>query len=55
MRRSAYSKLPAKLDRERQLLQRNGKRFGRPLVLDAGQRQKIAERYAAGETISCAD
>ena len=30
----------------------NGKRFGRPVGLDAGQRRKIAERYAKGETIS---
>jgi DNA invertase Pin-like site-specific DNA recombinase len=29
-----------------------GKRFGRPLALDAGQRQMIAERYASGETIN---
>jgi DNA invertase Pin-like site-specific DNA recombinase len=28
-----------------------GKRFGRPVALDAGQRRKIAERYAQGETI----
>jgi DNA invertase Pin-like site-specific DNA recombinase len=30
----------------------NGKRFGRPVVLDQGQRRKIAERYAKGETIA---
>jgi DNA invertase Pin-like site-specific DNA recombinase len=30
----------------------NGKRFGRPVVLDAGQRHKIAKRYANGETIA---
>ena len=29
-----------------------GKRFGRPSALDAGQRRKIAERYAAGETMA---
>jgi DNA invertase Pin-like site-specific DNA recombinase len=29
-----------------------GKRFGRPLTLDASQRKVIAERYANGETIS---
>jgi DNA invertase Pin-like site-specific DNA recombinase len=29
-----------------------GKRFGRPTALDAGQRKKIAERYASGETIA---
>ncbi|WP_084810343.1 recombinase family protein, partial [Bradyrhizobium sp. NAS80.1] len=28
------------------------KRFGRPSALDAGQRQKIAECYAAGETMA---
>jgi DNA invertase Pin-like site-specific DNA recombinase len=30
----------------------NGKQFGRPKVLDTGQRKKIAERLANGETIS---
>ena len=30
---------------------RLGKQFGRPQALDAGQKRKIAERYAAGETI----
>jgi DNA invertase Pin-like site-specific DNA recombinase len=29
-----------------------GKKFGRPSALDAGQRKKIAERYAAGETMA---
>jgi uncharacterized protein (DUF433 family) len=29
-----------------------GTKFGRTPVLDAGQRRKIAERYASGETIS---
>lgn len=29
-----------------------GKKFGRPASLDAGQRRKIAERYAAGETMA---
>ena len=29
-----------------------GKKFGRPLALDVGQRRKIAERYAAGETMA---
>ena len=29
-----------------------GTKFGRPFVLDAGQRKKIAERYAAGETMA---
>jgi DNA invertase Pin-like site-specific DNA recombinase len=29
-----------------------GKQFGRRPVLDAGQRRKIAERYANGETIA---
>jgi DNA invertase Pin-like site-specific DNA recombinase len=28
----------------------NGKKFGRPSALDAGQKRKIAERYAVGET-----
>jgi DNA invertase Pin-like site-specific DNA recombinase len=28
-----------------------GKRFGRPMVLDPGQRKRIAERYANGETM----
>jgi DNA invertase Pin-like site-specific DNA recombinase len=31
---------------------KQGKRFGRPSALDAGQRRKIAERYAAGETMA---
>ena len=31
---------------------RKGTRFGRPSVLDAGQRKRIAERYAAGETMA---
>jgi hypothetical protein len=26
--------------------------FGRPAALDAGQRRRIAERYAAGETMA---
>jgi DNA invertase Pin-like site-specific DNA recombinase len=29
-----------------------GKQFGRPRLLDIGQRRKIAERYAAGETMA---
>jgi len=29
-----------------------GKKFGRPSALDAGQRRKIADRYAAGETMA---
>jgi DNA invertase Pin-like site-specific DNA recombinase len=29
-----------------------GKQFGRPAVLDAGQRRKIAERHAAGATMA---
>src|SRR5215471_10209209 len=29
-----------------------GTKFGRPFVLDAGQRKKFAERYAAGETMA---
>jgi len=31
---------------------KQGKKFGRPSALDTGQRRKIAERYAAGETIA---
>lgn len=31
---------------------KQGKRFGRPSALDAGQRRKIAERYASGETMA---
>ncbi len=31
---------------------RKGTKFGRPFVLDAGQRQRIAERYAGGETMA---
>jgi DNA invertase Pin-like site-specific DNA recombinase len=31
---------------------KQGKKFGRPSALDAGQRRKIAERYAAGETMA---
>jgi DNA invertase Pin-like site-specific DNA recombinase len=30
---------------------KQGKKFGRPAALDAGQKRKIAERYAAGETM----
>jgi DNA invertase Pin-like site-specific DNA recombinase len=30
----------------------NGKQFGGPTVLDAGQRKRVAERYAAGETMA---
>lgn len=30
----------------------NGKKFGRPGALDVGQKRKIAERYAAGETMA---
>jgi len=29
-----------------------GTKFGRPTALDAGQRRKIAERYAAGQTMA---
>jgi DNA invertase Pin-like site-specific DNA recombinase len=29
-----------------------GKKFGRPSVLDVGQKRKIADRYAAGETMA---
>src|SRR3954453_920245 len=29
----------------------NGKQFGRPTALDHGQRRRVAERYAAGETM----
>jgi DNA invertase Pin-like site-specific DNA recombinase len=29
-----------------------GTKFGRPTALDAGERRKIAERYAAGETMA---
>ena len=30
----------------------NGKQFGRPTALDHGQRRRVAERYAAGETMA---
>src|SRR6516165_7486533 len=30
----------------------NGKKFGRPSRLDVGEKRKIAERYAAGETMA---
>jgi len=30
----------------------NGKQFGRTTALDAGQRRRVAERYAAGETMA---
>ena len=30
----------------------NGKQFGRPPALDHGQRRRVAERYAAGETMA---
>jgi DNA invertase Pin-like site-specific DNA recombinase len=30
----------------------NGKKFGRPSALDHGQRRRVAERYAAGETMA---
>jgi DNA invertase Pin-like site-specific DNA recombinase len=30
----------------------NGKQFGRPTALDPGQRRRIAERYAGGETMA---
>ena len=29
-----------------------GTRFGRPSALDPGQRRRIAERYASGETMA---
>jgi DNA invertase Pin-like site-specific DNA recombinase len=29
-----------------------GKKFGRPSALDAGQKRKIAERYADGDTMA---
>jgi DNA invertase Pin-like site-specific DNA recombinase len=31
---------------------RKGTKFGRPSALDAGQRKRVAERYAAGETMA---
>ena len=31
---------------------RTGTKFGRPAALDPGQRRRIAERYAAGETMA---
>lgn len=31
---------------------KQGKKFGRPSALDVGQRRKIADRYAAGETMA---
>jgi DNA invertase Pin-like site-specific DNA recombinase len=31
---------------------RKGTKFGRPTVIDVSQRKKIAERYAAGETMA---
>jgi DNA invertase Pin-like site-specific DNA recombinase len=31
---------------------RKGTKFGRPSTLDVGQRRRIAERYAAGETMA---
>src|SRR6516164_6132725 len=31
---------------------RKGTKFGRPTALDTGQRRRIAERYAAGETMA---
>lgn len=31
---------------------KQGKQFGRPSALDAGQKRKIAERYAAGATMA---
>jgi DNA invertase Pin-like site-specific DNA recombinase len=31
---------------------RKGTKFGRPLALDAGQRRRVAGRYAAGETMA---
>jgi DNA invertase Pin-like site-specific DNA recombinase len=30
----------------------NGKQFGRPTALDHGQRRRVGERYAAGETMA---
>ena len=30
----------------------NGKQFGRPTALDAGQRRRIAERYCTGESMA---
>jgi DNA invertase Pin-like site-specific DNA recombinase len=31
---------------------RKGTKFGRPTVIDVSQRKRIAERYAAGETMA---
>ena len=31
---------------------RKGTKFGRPTALDVSQRRRIAERYAAGETMA---
>jgi DNA invertase Pin-like site-specific DNA recombinase len=31
---------------------KKGTKFGRPTVIDASQRKRIAERYAAGETMA---
>ncbi|MCA1412680.1 recombinase family protein [Bradyrhizobium sp. NBAIM20] len=35
-----------------QRAKRKGTRFGRPAALDPGQRRRVAERYAAGETMA---
>jgi DNA invertase Pin-like site-specific DNA recombinase len=34
------------------LAKHKGTKFGRPSALDTGQRRRIAERYAAGETMA---
>jgi DNA invertase Pin-like site-specific DNA recombinase len=47
-RRLILSRTEAGIQKARE----QGKKFGRPSALDVGQKRKIAERYAAGETMA---
>ena len=46
--RGASKRCQAGIDRAK----RKGTKFGRPAVLDASQKKRIAERYSAGETMA---
>jgi hypothetical protein len=47
-----YKPFPTRQFREAERAKAKGTQFGRPQALDVGQKRKIAERYAAGETMA---
>jgi DNA invertase Pin-like site-specific DNA recombinase len=47
-----YKPFPTRQFREAERAKAKGTQFGRPQALDVDQKRKIAERYAAGETMA---